>query len=144
MRLANRTGDNFRIQEKKMNGCIQYRIVACLLVLAGSAAWAGQPDERAELKLFEGSWTVVKLIEDGKVIPAERIPDVLASGGRLEIVDNSLLSVDSHSGKRHAQSRSTQLATRAPSILSRPMPRTLVAGFIDLTVANSSCASVTP
>lgn len=85
-----------------MNGCIQYRIVACLLVLAGSAAWAGQPDERAELKLFEGSWTVVKLIEDGKVIPAERIPDVLPSGGRLEIVDNSLLSVDSHSGKRHA------------------------------------------
>ena len=86
-----------------MNGCIHHRIVACLLVLAGSAAWAGQPDERAELKLFEGSWTVVKLIEDGKVIPAERIPDVLPSGGRLEIVDNSLLSVDSHSGKRHAR-----------------------------------------
>ena len=122
-----------------MNGCIHHRIVACLLVLAGSAAWAGQPDERAELKLFEGSWTVVKLIEDGKVIPAERIPDVLPSGGRLEIVDNSLLSVDSHSGKRHART-----ITIDPSILSRPMPRTLVAGFIDLTVANSSCASVTP
>ena len=86
-----------------MNGCIQHRIIACLLLLAGSPAWAGLADDKAELKLFEGSWTVVKLIEDGKVIPAERISDVLPSGGQLEIVDNSLLFVDVHTGQRHAR-----------------------------------------
>ena len=86
-----------------MNGCTQFRIISCLLLLAGSSAGAGLADDKAELKLFQGSWTVVKLIEDGKVIPAERIADVLPSGGRLEVVDNSMLFVDVHTGQRHAR-----------------------------------------
>lgn len=32
-----------------------------------------------------------------------RIPDMLPSGGQLEIVDNSLLFVDVHTGQRHAR-----------------------------------------
>jgi len=86
-----------------MNGCIQFKVIACLLLLAGSSGRAALADDQVELKLFEGSWTVVKLFEDGKVIPAERISDVLPSGGRLEIVDNSLLFVDVHTGQRHAR-----------------------------------------
>lgn len=99
-----------------MNGCTQLRIIAWLLLLAGSPAWAGLADDKAELKLFEGSWTVVKLVEDGKVIPAERISDVLPSGGRLEIVDNSLLFVDVHTGQRHARTITID-ATSYPSTI---------------------------
>ena len=89
-----------------------------LSVLVVSSAWAasGLADDKAELKLFEGSWTVVKLIENGEVIPAERIPEVLPSGGRLEIVDNSMLFIDPHSGQRHARMISVD-PTRYPSTI---------------------------
>lgn len=54
----------------------------------------GLADDKAELKLFEGSWTVIKLVEDGEVIPADRISEVMPSGGQIEIIDNSMLFVD--------------------------------------------------
>ncbi len=73
-------------------------------------------DDKAELKLFAGAWTVVKLIEDGKVIPPERIPDILPSGGRVEIVDNTLLFVDVHTGQRHAKTITID-PTRYPSTI---------------------------
>lgn len=88
-----------------MNGLMQFRSFLGLLLVITSPAWANQGagDDKAELKLFEGSWTVVKLIEDGEVIPEDRIPEVLPSGGRIEIVDDAILIVDVHSGKRHAR-----------------------------------------
>jgi uncharacterized protein (TIGR03067 family) len=102
----------------KMNGCFQFRNIAGLLLVFSSPAWAveGLADEKAELKLFEGSWTVVKLIEDGEVIPANRISEVLPSGGRIEIVDNSMLFVDVHTGKRHARTITID-PTRYPSTI---------------------------
>ncbi len=100
-----------------MNGSIRTQnIMRLLSVLVVSSTWAasGLADDNAELKLFEGSWTVVKLIENGEVIPAERIPEVLPSGGGLDIVDNSMLFVDPHSGQRHARMISVD-PTRYPS-----------------------------
>ena len=104
--------------EKKMNGCIRRRAMMGLTLLIGIAAGTttGLGDDNAELKLFEGSWTVVKLVEDGNVISADRISEVLPSGGRLEIVDNSLLFVDVHSGQRHARMIAID-ATKYPSTI---------------------------
>lgn len=101
-----------------MNGCIQFRKTVGRLLVLICAAWAseGVADEQAELKLFEGSWTVVKLIEDGEVIPADRIAEVLPSGGRIEIVDNAILVVDVHTGKRHARTITID-PTRYPSTI---------------------------
>lgn len=101
-----------------MNGRIQFKLIVGLLLVFSSPAWTiqGLADDKAELKLFEGSWTVVKLIEDGEVIPSERLSEVLPSGGRLEIVDNSILFVDVHSGKRHARMISID-PTRYPSTI---------------------------
>ena len=76
----------------------------------------GLADDKAELKLFEGSWTVIKLVEDGEVIPADRISEVLPSGGQIEIIDNSMLFVDVHSGHRHARTISVD-PTRYPSTI---------------------------
>ena len=101
-----------------MNGGIQRRMVAGFLLLVGSSVWAvaGLADDKAELRLFEGSWSVVKLVEDGEVIPPERIPEVLPSGGRIEIVDNSMLFVDPHTGQRHARMITVD-PTRYPSTI---------------------------
>ena len=106
------------MKEKKLNGRIQFRNLVGLLLAFSMPALATEcrADDKAELKLFEGSWTVVKLIEDGQVIPLERIPEVLPSGGRLEIVDNSMLFVDPHSGKRHARTITID-PTRYPSTI---------------------------
>jgi uncharacterized protein (TIGR03067 family) len=107
-----------RMKEKKMNGCIEFRKIVGLVLVLGSPAWAieGMADDLAELKLFEGSWTVVKLIENGEVIPADRISETLPSGGRIEIVDNSMLVVDVHSGMRHARTITLD-PTRYPSTI---------------------------
>ena len=101
-----------------MTGYIQRTTVMVVCLLLGNSAWAGSglADDDAELKLFRGRWTVVKLVEDGKVIAAERIQEILPSGGQLEIVDNSILFVDLHDGRRHSRTISVD-ATRYPSTI---------------------------
>ncbi len=101
-----------------MNGYIRRRTIVGLFLLIGSTAGAlpGLAEDEAELKLFQGSWVVVKLVEDGKVISSDQISEVLPSGGRVEIVDNSLLFIDVHSGQRHARSISVN-ATEYPSTI---------------------------
>lgn len=43
-----------------------------------------------EIKRFAGSWQVVELVDNGKVIPPKDIPNVFPSGGRAEIVSNTI------------------------------------------------------
>lgn len=57
----------------------------------------------AELQRFQGKWEVIELVEDGRVIPAVAIEDWLPSGGRLEIVDNAIISVSPHDGKKEVK-----------------------------------------
>jgi len=104
--------------EKKMNGCIRRRTIVGLFLLISNiaGAMAGLAEDEAELKLFQGSWVVVKLVEDGKVISSDQISEVLPSGGRVEIVDNSLLFVDVDSGRRRARTISVN-ATKYPSTI---------------------------
>ncbi len=102
-----------------MNGVIQKRIFVPLLLLGASFTFGlrGLADEQAaELKLFQGSWTVIKLIEDGNVIAPERFAEVLPSGGQMEIVDNSLLFEEVKTGHRHARTISID-PTRYPSTI---------------------------
>lgn len=105
-----------------MNGCRSWQRVAGLLlsvVMAGAGTgrtvWA-QTNDAAELKLFQGAWMVVKLIENGRVIPAEKIPELLPSGGRIEVVDKSILFMDARTGQRHARSFSVNAATYPSTI----------------------------
>ena len=57
----------------------------------------------AELQRFQGKWEVVELVEDGNVIPENAIADWLPSGGRLEIVDNAIITVSPHDEKKEDQ-----------------------------------------
>lgn len=54
----------------------------------------------AELGRFQGKWEVIELVEDGNVIPENAIADWLPSGGRLEIVDNAIITVSAHDEKK--------------------------------------------
>lgn len=60
-------------------------------------------DNDAELKPFQGHWEVIELVEDGHVIPSDAIREWLPSGGRFEIIDNSLTYKSPEDGKKHAR-----------------------------------------
>lgn len=64
----------------------------------------------AELERFQGKWEVVELAEDGKVIPSHAIEDMLPSGGRLEIVDDAIITVSPETGKKEVKLFSIEAA----------------------------------
>jgi uncharacterized protein (TIGR03067 family) len=70
----------------------------CLFVSTKSGL-AAAPESTAELKRFQGSWRVAELIDNGRVIPQEDIKNVLPSGGRAEIVSNTIQFKSSAVGK---------------------------------------------
>jgi len=70
-----------------------------ITIFANSVA-RGQDAGYAELK---GSWQAVELVDNGRVIPADAIPGWLPSGGRIEIVDNSIVFTSPKDGQRHAR-----------------------------------------
>jgi len=86
-----------------------------VLILTAPLSVAAQ-EQSAEFKLFQGNWNVAELVENGQVIPAEKIKDVLPSGGRVEIVDNAVVfrSSDDH-----------QLRARTFSIDATRYPKTI-------------------
>lgn len=59
--------------------------------------------DEEELRRLQGKWEVIELVEDGHVIPQNAIEDWLPSGGRVEIVDNTIVSVSPHDGKREVK-----------------------------------------
>ncbi len=72
----------------------------CFSVFALLAASVAAMASDAELQRFQGKWEVVELVEDGNVIPENAIADWLPSGGRLEIVDNAIITVTPHDEKK--------------------------------------------
>jgi uncharacterized protein (TIGR03067 family) len=52
---------------------------------------------------LRGSWQVIELVDNGRVIPAEAIPGWLPSGGRMEFVDNSIFFTSPKDGQRRAR-----------------------------------------
>ncbi len=71
----------------------------CLLVAASLLGNAKDPD----LEHFQGHWEVVELVEDGHVIPHDAVEEWLPSGGRFDIVENSMIFTSHEDGKKHAR-----------------------------------------
>ncbi|MCX7423422.1 MAG: TIGR03067 domain-containing protein, partial [Planctomycetia bacterium] len=69
--------------------------------LIASASFAVADD--VELKRFQGHWQVIELVEDGKVIPPSAIEDWLPSGGKIEIVDNAIVTTSTDDGKKQVR-----------------------------------------
>jgi uncharacterized protein (TIGR03067 family) len=59
--------------------------------------------DEEELRRLQGKWEVIELVEDGHVIPQNAIEDWLPSGGRVEIIDSTIVSVSPHDGKREVK-----------------------------------------
>ncbi|MGQ0637101.1 MAG: TIGR03067 domain-containing protein [Planctomycetaceae bacterium] len=59
--------------------------------------------KQAELARFQGNWQVVELVEDGKVIPREAFRDALPSGGRFEVIEDTIVFTSPHDGHKHAK-----------------------------------------
>src|SRR4029079_10756495 len=70
------------------------------IVIYGGNLVAAQDAGYTELK---GNWQAVELVDNGRVIPAEAIPGWLPSGGRIEIVDNSIVFTAPKDGQRYAR-----------------------------------------
>ena len=77
-------------------------ICACLPFLFLAAQLRAQADD-AELKPLQGKWEVIELVENGHSIPHDAIKEWLPSGGRIEIVENSMNFVSHEDGKKHAK-----------------------------------------
>ena len=82
-------------------------VLACLVSTTTLLA------QEEDLKRLSGQWEVTELVEDGKVIPRQAIPDWLPSGGRLVIEDNAIMIHSSADNKKHIRVFSID-ATRYP------------------------------
>src|SRR5262249_20333535 len=60
---------------------------------------------------LQGTWQAVELVDNGRVIPADAIPSWLPSGGRIEIIDNSIIFTSPKDGQRHARNFSVDATT---------------------------------
>lgn len=52
---------------------------------------------------LQGAWQVVELVDNGRTIAPAAISGWLPSGGRLELVDNTIVFTSPQDGKRHAR-----------------------------------------
>ena len=67
-----------------------------IYVLAGNPVIA-QDQGYGELK---GTWQAIELVDNGRVIPSEAIPGWLPSGGKIEVIDNSIVFTSPKDGQR--------------------------------------------
>jgi uncharacterized protein (TIGR03067 family) len=70
----------------------------------GPVLWSQQTGADAEYRRLQGRWQIVELVDNGRVIAASRIQEWLPSGGRLEVVDNTLLFTSPLDGQKTAKS----------------------------------------
>jgi uncharacterized protein (TIGR03067 family) len=68
----------------------------------------GQNAAYTELK---GSWQATELVDNGRVVPSDAIASFIPSGGRVEIVDNSIVFTSPKDGQRHARVFSVDATT---------------------------------
>jgi uncharacterized protein (TIGR03067 family) len=79
---------------------IKNSLWSVLVTLCAAAMGAASDQGLQELR---GLWQAVELVDNGRVIPAEAIPGWLPSGGRIEIVDNTMVFTSPKDGQRHAR-----------------------------------------
>ena len=69
-----------------------YLVIALAMLLTlGSSAFAQQNAIDNELKLIDGHWRVIQLVENGQSVPESQMKFVLPGGGILEIIDETIL-----------------------------------------------------
>src|SRR5262249_38831631 len=64
---------------------------------------AAADGKQAELDRLRGNWQVIELVEDGKVIAREAIRDALPSGGRFEVIEDTIVFTSPHDGHKRAK-----------------------------------------
>lgn len=74
-------------------------------------------NDAAELKLFQGRWNIVQLVENGRVLSEEQIKSELPSGGQVEIIENTIIFQSPVDGKKSAKTFSVT-ATQYPKTIS--------------------------
>jgi len=52
---------------------------------------------------LKGNWQAVELVDNGRVMAADAIPGWLPSGGKIDIVDNTIVFSSPKDGQRHAR-----------------------------------------
>lgn len=69
--------------------------IACLVaihgLIMGPGPAQGAPDDDPERNKFQGQWEVTELVEDGRVLDADEIRDMLPSGGRMQVIDSAII-----------------------------------------------------
>jgi len=84
---------------------INIRLLVTCIVLAASAAAFAQDSA------LTGSWQAVDLVDNGRVVAPEAISSWIPSGGRIEIIDNSIFFTSPKDGNRHARVFSVDATT---------------------------------
>lgn len=82
-----------------------WALALALLPGTSRAAWDAGYQE------LQGAWQASEMVDSGRVIPAEAIPGWLPSGGRVEIVDNSIVFMSPKDGQKHARVYSIDATT---------------------------------
>jgi uncharacterized protein (TIGR03067 family) len=95
---------SFPVHKKKVT-IMNYRLLKTDLWIIGAALCASTaaaaPDQGYQE--LRGTWQAIELVDNGRVIPAEAIPGWVPSGGRMEIVDNTMVFTSPKDGQRHAR-----------------------------------------
>lgn len=79
------------------------RFVCWSVMLSCLAATTTLFAQEDEVKRLAGHWEVIELVEDGKVIPKQAIPEWLPSGGHLDIEDNAIVIRSHEDNKKHVR-----------------------------------------
>ena len=78
-------------------------LVGCLLA-SPQLVHAQQPAAENDLTRFKGFWRVVEMVDDGRAIPEQQMPQMLPGGGVLEIVDYTILFQSPMDGTKSTKS----------------------------------------
>lgn len=92
-------------------------LLALASVFIGASSLFAADNDNAELKLFQGRWKIVELVENGKVMSQEAIQTELPSGGQAEIIENTIIFQSPSDGKKYAKTFSVT-ATQYPKTIS--------------------------
>lgn len=69
----------------------RFKLLCVSLILsANGLAFGQQTGTDAEFKRFQGAWQVTELVENGQVVSQQSLKTMLESGGRAEIVSNTI------------------------------------------------------
>ena len=72
-------------------------------VAISCVAWTTAVAQDQGYQELRGYWQVTELVDNGRVIPADAIPGWLPSGGRMEIVDNTIVFTSPKDSQRRAR-----------------------------------------